>query len=56
MATIPMSSKTALGVGRGIIERTNDDHKGKDVNPIFLDETLLWFGRDDLAFGRKRWG
>jgi hypothetical protein len=56
MATIPMSYKTVPGVGRGINERTNDDHKGKDVNPIFLDETLLWFGRDDLAFGSKRWG
>lgn len=55
MATIPMSSKSVRGEkgeGAGL---TEDDDQGNHVNPIFLDETLLWFRRDDLAFGRKRW-
>lgn len=52
MATIPMS---CLPGARRISELTQDDHEGKDVNPILLDETLLWFRGDDLAFGSKWW-
>lgn len=54
MATIPMSCEN--GVRREKLELTKDDNEGEDVNPILLDQALLWFGRDDLAFGRKRWG
>lgn len=36
-------------------ELTEDDHERKNVNPVLLKETLLWFGRDDLTFGCKRW-
>lgn len=37
-------------------ELTEDDHEGENVNPVLLNKTLLWLGRDNLALGCERWG
>lgn len=37
--------------GKEARELTKDDQEGENVNPVLLDETLLWLRRDDLALG-----
>ena len=53
MATIPMSSETALG--RKETGLTENNHQGENVNPILLKERLLRFWLHDLAFRGQRW-
>ena len=36
-------------------ELTKNEDEGEDINPILLDEALLWFRFDDLTLGRKGW-
>jgi hypothetical protein len=56
MATIPMLCEGRLERREiEIIVLTDDNHEPDDVNPVLLDESLLWFGSNHLAFGRKRW-
>ena len=56
MATSPhhVSCARVRGVGRKG-ELTEDDEEGENVDPVLLNETLLWLGWDDLTLRCQRW-
>lgn len=54
MVTIPMLCEGPLERREiEIIVLTEDNQERDNVNPVLLDESLLRFGRNHLAFGRK---